>query len=134
MTKIILNENDLIEKIKNNYSDPQRELILSAFAFAKEAHDGQLRLSGEPYFVHPCHVANILIDLGMDASSVAAGFLHDVIEDTSFTREDVVARFGEEVANLVEGVTKLNKLQFKSKEQAQAENLRKMLLAPVLCF
>ncbi len=70
-----------------------------------------------------------MIDLGMDASSVAAGFLHDVIEDTSFTREDVVARFGEEVATLVEGVTKLNKLQFKSKEQAQAENLRKMLLA-----
>ena len=129
MTKVLLNENDLIEKVKKNYSASQCELILSAFEFAKSAHDGQLRLSGEPYFVHPCHVANILIDLGMDASSVAAGFLHDVIEDTSFTREDVVARFGEEVASLVEGVTKLNKLQFKSKEQAQAENLRKMLLA-----
>lgn len=129
MKKVILDENELKEKIKKSYPEPGCSLILSALDFAKSAHEGQLRLSGEPYFVHPCHVANILIDLGMDAESVAAGFLHDVIEDTRFTREDLAEKFGEGVSTLVEGVTKLNKLQFKTKEQAQAENLRKMLLA-----
>ena len=73
MTKITIDENELREKIERVFTGPQRELVLSAFAFAKEKHEGQLRLSGEPYIVHPCHVANILIDLGMDAETVAAG-------------------------------------------------------------
>lgn len=129
MTKITIDENELIEKVKHVFSGTQCELVLSAFAFAKEKHEGQFRLSGEPYIIHPCHVANILLDLGMDAETVAAGFLHDVIEDTDATHETLEERFGAGVTMLVEGVTKLNKLQFKSKEQAQAENLRKMLLA-----
>ena len=129
MTKVVLDEKDLIEKIRNTYPESQSEMILRAFSFAEKAHDGQRRQSGEPYFIHPCHVANILIDLGMDAESVAAGFLHDVLEDTDTTREQLTEVFGEGVTTLVEGVTKLTKLQFKSKEQAQAENLRKMLLA-----
>ena len=129
MTKVTIDENELREKIERVFSGAQRELVLSAFDFAKERHAGQLRLSGEPYIIHPCHVANILLDLGMDAETVAAGFLHDVLEDTETTREEMAERFGEGVTTLVEGVTKLNKLQFKSKEQAQAENLRKMLLA-----
>ncbi len=129
MTKVALDENELIEKIKKNYPEEQSEMILRAFSVAKKAHEGQLRMSGEPYIIHPCHVANILIDLGMDAESVAAGFLHDVLEDTEVTREEIAENFGAGVASLVEGVTKLTKLQFKSKAQAEAENLRKMLLA-----
>ena len=124
-----MDENVLKEKIAATFTDAQRELVLSAYEFAKEKHEGQLRLSGEPYIVHPCHVANILLDLGMDAEAVAAGFLHDVLEDTDATREELTEKFGADVTTLVEGVTKLNKLQFKSEEQAQAENLRKMLLA-----
>ena len=129
MKKIVLDENELIERIRKTYPEQQSEMILRAYSLAKEAHEGQFRLSGEPYIIHPCHVANILIDLGMDWESVAAGFLHDVLEDTAVTRESLTETFGEGVVSLVEGVTKLNKLQFKSKEQAQAENLRKMLLA-----
>jgi len=129
MTKILLDEQTLIDKIKKVYPEQQSEVILRAFSLAKRAHEGQFRLSGEPYIIHPCHVANILIDLGMDAESVEAGFLHDVLEDTEVTREELTEQFGAGVVSLVEGVTKLNKLQFKSKEQAQAENLRKMLLA-----
>ena len=129
MTKVTLNKEELTERIKTIYPETQSEMILRAFSFAEKAHEGQLRLSGEPYIIHPCHVANILIDLGMDAETVAAGFLHDVLEDTAVTREELTEEFGEGVVSLVEGVTKLNKLQFKSKEQAQAENLRKMLLA-----
>ena len=129
MTKVVLNEEELKEKIRRIYPEAQSEMILRAFSLAKKAHEGQLRMSGEPYFIHPCHVANILIDLGMDAESVEAGFLHDVLEDTDVTREELTEAFGAGVVSLVEGVTKLNKLQFHSKEQAQAENLRKMLLA-----
>ena len=129
MSKAALDENELIEKIKKTYSEEQSEMILRAFDLAKRAHEGQLRMSGEPYFTHPCNVANILIDLGMDAESVAAGFLHDVLEDTDVTREEINEQFGPGVTALVEGVTKLTKLQFKSKAQAEAENLRKMLLA-----
>ena len=129
MTKVTLDENELTERIRKTYPEQQSEMILRAFALAKKAHEGQLRMSGEPYIIHPCHVANILIDLGMDAETVAAGFLHDVLEDTEVTREVITEQFGEGVASLVEGVTKLTKLQFKSKAQAEAENLRKMLLA-----
>ena len=129
MTKVTIDENELRERITQVFSGEQRALVLSAFDFAKERHEGQLRLSGEPYIIHPCHVANILMDLGMDAETVAAGFLHDVLEDTETTREEMEERFGKDVTTLVEGVTKLNKLQFQSKAQAQAENLRKMLLA-----
>ena len=129
MTKVPLDENELIEKVKKAYSEAQSDMVLRAFSLAKRAHEGQKRMSGEPYIIHPCHVANILLDLGMDAETVAAGFLHDVLEDTDVSREELVEEFGEEVTSLVDGVTKLTKLQFKSKAQAEAENLRKMLLA-----
>lgn len=129
MTKVTLDENELIEKIKRAYSETQSDMVLRAFSLAKRAHEGQKRMSGEPYIIHPCHVANILLDLGMDAETVSAGFLHDVLEDTDVPRETLVEEFGEEVTSLVDGVTKLTKLQFKSKAQAEAENLRKMLLA-----
>ena len=129
MSKQALTEDELTERIKKSYPEQQSEMILRAFSVAKTAHEGQLRLSGEPYFIHPCHVADILLDLGMDWETVAAGFLHDVLEDTDVPRETLTETFGAGVVSLVEGVTKLNKLQFKSKEQAQAENLRKMLLA-----
>ena len=125
----VLDENELLERIRATYSEEQSDMILRAFSLAKKAHEGQFRQSGEPYFTHPCNVANILIDLGMDAEAVSAGLLHDVLEDTSVTSEELRAEFGDRVTMLVEGVTKLTKLQFKSKAQAEAENLRKMLLA-----
>ena len=123
MTKVPLDENELIEKVKKAYSEAQSDMVLRAFSLAKRAHEGQKRMSGEPYIIHPCHVANILLDLGMDAETVAAGFLHDVLEDTDVSREELVEEFGEEVTSLVDGVTKLTKLQFKSKAQAEAASI-----------
>ena len=92
-------------------------------------HEGQKRASGEPYFTHPCAVAEILIDLGMDVSSVAAAFLHDVIEDTPATAEDIKSRFGDEILTLVDGVTKLDKIRFQSPDDEDAENFRKIFVA-----
>ncbi|MFN3927241.1 MAG: RelA/SpoT family protein [Pseudanabaenaceae cyanobacterium] len=104
-------------------------LIQQAFAFAYQLHSGQLRASGEPYILHPIQVATILRDLGADQAVIAAGFLHDVIEDTEVTAEELEAKFGKEVRNLVEGVTKLSKFNFESKTERQAENFRRMFLA-----
>ena len=129
MKNQVLDEEALIARIRAAYPEAQSEMVLRAFSVAKEAHEGQFRLSGEPYIIHPCHVVNILLDLGMDWQSVAAGFLHDVLEDTDYPREKMNEIFGAEVVSLVEGLTKINKLHFKSEVQAEAENLRKMLLA-----
>ena len=112
-----------------NYKDYDLELIGRAYDKAKLLHKGQLRKSGEPYLIHPVAVAIILAELGMDSETLVAGLLHDSVEDTDYTREDLVKDFGEEVAVLVDGVTKLGNLRFDSKEEAQAENLRKMFLA-----
>ena len=119
---------ELFEAIKDNKSY-DKELILKAFLLAKELHEGQSRFSGEPYIVHPIEVAKILVGLGLDTPSVIAALLHDVIEDTDETKEDVEKTFGKEVAFLVDGVTKLGKVNIKSKIEQQAENIRKMLLA-----
>lgn len=100
---------DTIEKIKKNYSAEDSELLLSAYNYAQEMHSGQKRASGEPYFTHPCAVAEILIDLGLDTPTVAAAFLHDVVEDTPATEEDILRRFGKEIMTLVDGVTKLDR-------------------------
>ena len=120
---------ELIEKIKKYAPNGDIDLVKKAYYYGKEAHDGQLRKSGEPYFIHPIAVANILCDMELDMQTIAAGLLHDVVEDTEFTYEDIEREFSKEVADLVDGVTKLGQIKYKSKEETQAENLRKMFLA-----
>ena len=117
-----------MEQIEENPSY-DKELILQAFSLAEKQHAGQTRFSGEPYIIHPIEVAKILVQLGLDSQSVVAALLHDVIEDTDVTQEDIKKQFGKDVAFLVEGVTKLGKVDIKSKVEQQAENIRKMLLA-----
>lgn len=119
----------LESKIRSYNPQADLKLIRDAYDFAKNAHDGQHRASGELFIFHPLEVAMILADLELDTVTVAAGLLHDVVEDTQYTIEDIEKIFGPEIALLVDGVTKLGKLEFKSKEEQQAENLRKMLLA-----
>ena len=120
---------EFYEKIKKIYSDIELENIRHAYEVAKQAHKAQLRRSGEPYIIHPIAVAGILADLGMDSQSLIAALLHDTVEDTELTNEDIVKNFGEEIAQLVDGVTKLAKVPTETKAEAQAENIRKMLLA-----
>ncbi|MEO0352745.1 MAG: bifunctional (p)ppGpp synthetase/guanosine-3',5'-bis(diphosphate) 3'-pyrophosphohydrolase [Cyanobacteria bacterium P01_A01_bin.15] len=105
------------------------QLVCQAFEFAYQLHKGQMRASGEPYIAHPVAVANILRSLGGDSAMIAAGFLHDVVEDTDVTADEIEAHFGAEVRQMVEGVTKLSKFQFNSKTERQAENFRRMFLA-----
>ena len=119
----------LIEKIDNNCANIDKEMIIKAYNFASEAHKDQRRESGEPYIVHPVEVACILAEMGMDTSTIAAGLLHDVIEDTNYSYQDIEREFSTEIANLVEGVTKLGQIQYKTKEEQQADNVRKMLMA-----
>lgn len=120
---------DIIEKIRDVYSGEELELCEKAYDYAKKAHINQKRASGEEYFTHPCSVAAILLDLGLDAATIAAAFLHDVIEDTPVSEGDIMQEFGPEVLQLVQGVTKLEKIEFTSKEEEQAENFRKIFVA-----
>lgn len=120
---------DFLTQIENTYSDSSYQRIVRAYYFAKTAHKGQLRHSGEEYFVHPVSVATILVELGLDCDTIIAALLHDVVEDTGVTEEEIETEFGHSVVMLVDGVTKLSKLNFKSREEAQAENLRRMFLA-----
>lgn len=121
--------NTVLQMIYDNYTGEDRELLVRAYHYAEQAHSGQKRASGEAYFIHPCAVAQILIELGLDSATVAAAFLHDVIEDTPVTEEDIRRDFGEEVLLLVSGVTKLDKIVFKSREEEEAENFRKIFVA-----
>ncbi|AGL02102.1 RelA/SpoT family protein [Desulfoscipio gibsoniae] len=120
---------DIIQKVILYNPDADLQLLKRAFAFANEAHAGQKRNSGEPYITHPVAITTILTDLEMDMDTLVAGLLHDTVEDTGTTLEDIEKYFGREVAQLVDGVTKLSRLEYRSKEERQVENLRKMFLA-----
>jgi guanosine-3',5'-bis(diphosphate) 3'-pyrophosphohydrolase len=119
----------LIRKIRKYNPDCDFDLIEKAHNISLEAHQGQQRVSGDPFIVHPMEVANILADFELDCTAIVAGILHDTIEDTTCTYKEIKEKFGEEVASLVDGVTKLGKIPYTSKEELQAENLRKMFLA-----
>ncbi len=121
--------NTVLQTIYDNYTGADRECLVRAYHYAEQAHSGQKRASGEAYFIHPCAVAQILIELGLDSATVAAAFLHDVIEDTPVTEEDISRTFGDEILALVSGVTKLDKIVFKSREEEEAENFRKIFVA-----
>jgi len=116
-----------LQKKMNRKSDLRK--IRRAYDFAEKAHENQKRLSGEKYIIHPLNVAYILAALSLDDNTICAALLHDVIEDTEVTYEDIKSEFGEEVAIIVDGVTKLGKLKYTTKEEAQIENYRKMFLA-----
>lgn len=120
---------DLIKKMETYNPNLNEDKVRRAYEMARIHHEGQKRNSGEDYIIHPLNVAMILADMDMDTSTIIAGLLHDTIEDTSVTYEDVEKNFGKEIADLVEGVTKLTKISYKSKEEKQAENIRKMVLA-----
>ena len=130
MTQIQIKDfNDLRLTLENFGEDYNIDMIKKAFELCVTAHEGQKRISGEDYYYHPFNVAKIVISLGMDSESVAASLLHDVVEDTDITIDVIKHQFGEEVALLVDGVTKIGRLNFSTKEQQQAESLRKMLIA-----
>lgn len=120
---------ELLEKIKSYHPSSDLSIVEKAYEVAKEAHSTQLRKSGEPYIIHPLSVAHILAELELDLESIVAGVLHDVIEDTKYSYDDIAKLFSEEIASLVDGVTKLGKLSYTTKEEIQAENYRKMFLA-----
>ena len=120
---------DIVNKMKKNNKKSDTKLILKAYNFAKEKHGDQLRKSGEPYIIHPMQVAYILADLGLDDSTICAALLHDVVEDTAVTHQDLINEFSIEIADMVDGVTKLSKLNYESVEEEQVENYRKMFLA-----
>ncbi|TWE02513.1 GTP pyrophosphokinase [Neobacillus bataviensis] len=125
----VLTADQVIDKTRKYLNDEHVELVKKAYEYAKHAHREQYRKSGEPYIIHPIQVAGILADLEMDPATVAAGFLHDVVEDTNVTLGDIAEAFNGEVAMLVDGVTKLGKIKYKSHEEQQAENHRKMFVA-----
>ncbi|MDQ7058719.1 MAG: HD domain-containing protein [Ghiorsea sp.] len=120
---------EITEQIKTYMPKADVELVNRAYVFAAHAHARQRRSSGELYIIHPLGVAKNLVDLKLDVSSVVTGLLHDTVEDTHVTLEDIENRFGEEVARLVDGVTKVGKIHFTSSEHKKAENFRKMIMA-----
>jgi GTP pyrophosphokinase len=120
---------DLVERIRGYHPAADVEIVSRAYDYSVRAHEGQKRKSGDPYFIHPAAVAGIITELRLDTASICAGLLHDVVEDTLATLDDIEREFGSEVAFLVDGVTKLSKINFASKEDRQAENFRKMVVA-----
>ncbi len=125
----MLTINDLVDRVRTYQPGADVDLIARAYAYGEKYHEGQMRKSGDAYFSHPASVAGIITELKLDTASVCAGLLHDVVEDTLATTDDIERDFGQEVAFLVDGVTKLSKINFASKEDRQAENFRKMLVA-----
>src|SRR5919106_1637691 len=122
---------EIVSKVGRNHPQADLDMLRRAYFFSAREHKGQTRASGEPYLVHPLEVANILADMRLDEVSVATGLLHDVVEDTLVELEVIRASFGEEIAHLVDGLTKLAQISHQSREEQQAENVRKMLLAMV---
>src|ERR1700738_1400019 len=122
---------ELMRRMRANRPNDDLELIKKAYDYSLKHHEGQTRASGEPYLVHPLEVALVLAEMKMDPVAISAGLLHDSVEDTSVTIEDIRKEFGEQVAHIVEGVTKISKIDFATREEQQAENLRKMMLAMV---
>ncbi|MBY5994103.1 bifunctional GTP diphosphokinase/guanosine-3',5'-bis pyrophosphate 3'-pyrophosphohydrolase [Ferrimonas balearica] len=121
-----------LKELASSYLDPEQvEQLTQAYITARDAHDGQMRSSGDPYITHPVAVSRILAEMRLDHETLMAALLHDVIEDTELTREDLAELFGDQVAELVEGVSKLDKLKFRDRKEAQAENFRKMVMAMV---
>ena len=121
----------LLRQVQANRPSEDVSLIRKAWEFCVQHHEGQMRASGEPYIIHPLEVAEVLAEMKLDATAIAAGLLHDSVEDTPATSEEIDAGFGDQVAHIVEGVTKIDKIQFANREDRQAENVRKMLLAMV---
>ena len=120
---------DILHKVEGYHPSPDLDLVQRAYVFANKAHEGQMRRSGDPYVTHPLSVALVIAELRLDVPSICAGLLHDCVEDTTATIEDLQRLFGDEIAFLVDGVTKLGKVSWRTKEDRQAENFRKMLLA-----
>jgi GTP diphosphokinase / guanosine-3',5'-bis(diphosphate) 3'-diphosphatase len=121
----------LLETVRKHRPSDDTAIIRKAWEFCLEHHSGQLRASGEPYVLHPLEVAHVLAGMELDSTAIAAGLLHDAVEDTPVTTEDITEQFGEQVAHIVEGVTKIDKIEFANREDRQAENVRKMLLSMV---
>ena len=124
-----MSNNNLLDEISKIYPEEEVKFLIKAYHFSKDAHKNQKRASGEEYFTHPCSVAQILMGLRMDFRTIAAAFLHDVLEDTPVSASDIESEFDSEVLELVEGVTKLDKIEFKSKEDEQAENFKKIFVS-----
>ncbi|MEE1281968.1 MAG: HD domain-containing protein, partial [Acutalibacteraceae bacterium] len=120
---------ELIRMISESGKEYDLDLIHKAYELANEAHGDQRRVSGVPYILHPTSVACILVELGMDTETVVAALLHDVVEDTDITIEDIIRDYGKEIAHLIDGVTKLKKIPYTNREIRQAENVRKMFIA-----
>jgi guanosine-3',5'-bis(diphosphate) 3'-pyrophosphohydrolase len=131
LTSAMIRFETIIEKLRKNHPDADEELLRRAYLFSARQHRGQTRQSGEPYLVHPLEVANILVDLNLDPICVTTGLLHDIVEDTDTSPEEIEEYFGPEIAHLVDGLTKISKLDHASTEERQALNMRKMLLAMV---
>src|ERR1043166_222148 len=125
----IMRQYDLVEKVRSYNPDANEDLLNRAYVYAMKAHGAQTRASGDPYFSHPLEVAAILTGLKLDDATIVAALLHDTIEDTEATRAEIDQIFGHEIGALVEGLTKLKRLELVSREAKQAENLRKLLLA-----
>src|ERR1700704_1631957 len=131
MATTVIRFEDILDKVESYTRDFDEELLQKAYIVSAREHRGQVRSSGEPYLVHPLNVAYILADMHLDETSIAVGLLHDVLEDTLTTKETLQELFGDDVAELVDGVTKISRYAYVSKEEQQAETFRKMLLAMV---
>ncbi|MCZ6714016.1 MAG: HD domain-containing protein, partial [Deltaproteobacteria bacterium] len=120
---------EIEERVQQNFPGVDTSLLQRCYVYSAKVHQGQMRLSGEPYLTHPLAVAEILAEMRLDPITVAAGLLHDTVEDTLASEEELRDQFGEEIADLVAGLTKISKIEFSSRAEHQAENFRKMLLA-----